>query len=392
MSTHSVLSPSSAGRWMACTPSARLEQQFPDKSGEAALEGVLAHALAERMLHSLISGKPEAYDEALTELAKDSLYSPDMLSYVESYVSYVESYVSYVESRFLDARLSTPDAILFIEQSLDLSFIIPEAFGTADAIIIADGTMEVIDLKFGKGVPVNAVNNRQIMLYALGAIHSFGLAYDIRNVLMTIYQPRLANVSSFEMTAADLSNWSVQELEPKAKLAFAGQGDFVPGDHCRFCKARAQCKAFADHNLVLAQHDFKDHTLLSDNQVSSILLLADQFKRWLSDIEEYALNASVETGKQWPGLKLVEGRSIRTWTSQDEVARTLIHAGIPEAIIYERKLLGLTAMEKVLSKKTFNELLSAFIVKPQGKPTLVPLTDKRPELSSASKDFTPLNP
>ena len=380
MSAHAVLSPSSAGRWMACTPSARLEQQFPDKSGEAALEGVLAHALAEQMLRFLTSGKQEPYDEALTELGKDRLFSPDMLSHVESYVSYVES-------RLLEARKSTPDAILFIEQSLDLSSIIPEAFGTADAVVIADVTMEVIDLKFGKGVPVSAVDNRQMILYALGAIHIFGLAYDIQNVLMTIYQPRLGNISSFEMTAGDLAIWSEQVLVPKARLAFAGEGDFVPGDHCRFCKARAQCKAFADQNLVLAQHDFKDHTLLSDNQVSSILLLADQFKRWLSDIEEYALNAALETGRQWPGLKLVEGRSVRTWTSQDDVALALVNAGIPEAVIYERKLLGLTAMEKVLSKKTFNELLSGLIVKPQGKPALVPLADKRPALNSASDDF-----
>jgi hypothetical protein len=300
---------------------------------------------------------------------------------------HVESYVTFVENQLLEARETTSDAVLLIEQLLDLRSWVPDGFGTADAVIIADDLMEIIDLKFGKGVPVSATGNKQMMLYALGAIHKFGIVYDIHTVRMTIFQPRLDNVSTFEMSADALQHWADTSLAPLARLAFAGEGDFIPGDHCRFCKARSQCKAFADQNLVLAKHDFKDQTLLSDNQISSILLLADQFKRWLSDLEEFALSAAVTSGKQWPGLKLVEGRSIRQYSSQDEVARTLIHAGIPEAIIYERKLLGLTAMEKVLSKKTFNELLSGLIITPQGKPALVPIDDKRSELNSASKDF-----
>ena len=381
MSTHAVLSPSSAGRWLACTPSARLEQQFPDHSGEAALEGVLAHALAELMLRTRSSEQPEFLSEEIAAIKQHARYSEDMLYHVESYVTFVEN-------QLLEARETTSDAVLLIEQLLDLRSWVPDGFGTADAVIIADGLMEIIDLKFGKGVPVSATGNKQMMLYALGAIHKFGIVYDIHTVRMTIFQPRLDNVSTFEMSADALQHWADISLAPLARLAFAGEGDFIPGDHCRFCKARAQCKAFADQNLVLAKHDFKDQTLLSDNQISSILLLADQFKRWLSDLEEFALSAAVNFGKQWPGLKMVEGRSIRTWTSQDEVARTLIHAGIPEAIIYERKLLGLTAMEKVLSKKTFNDLLSGLIIKPQGKPALVPLDDKRSELNSASKDFS----
>jgi len=380
MSAHAVLSPSSAGRWLVCTPSARLEQQFPDQSGEAALEGVLAHALAELILQSRISDQPGSYSDEISAIKQHARYSEDMLFHVESYVTFVENQLQ-------EARETTPDAVLLIEQLLDLRSWVPDGFGTADAVIIADGLMDIIDLKFGKGVPVSATSNKQMMLYALGAIHKFGIAYDIHTVRMTIFQPRLDNVSTFEMSADALQHWADTSLAPLARLAFAGEGDFIPGDHCRFCKARAQCKAFADQNLVLAKHDFKDQTLLSDSQISSILLLADQFKRWLSDLEEFALSAAVSSGKQWPGLKLVEGRSIRTWTSQDEVARTLINAGIPEAIIYERKLLGLTAMEKVLSKKTFNELLSGLIIKPQGKPALVPLNDKRNELNSASKDF-----
>jgi hypothetical protein len=380
MSAHAVLSPSSAGRWLVCTPSARLEQKFPDQSGEAALEGVLAHALAELMLRTRSSEQPDIYSDEIAAIKQHARYSEDMLFHVDSYTTFVENQLQ-------EARETTPDAVLLIEQLLDLQSWVPDGFGTADAVIIADGLMEIIDLKFGKGVPVSATSNKQMMLYALGAIHKFGIVYDIHTVRMTIFQPRLDNVSTFEMSADALQHWADISLAPLARLAFAGEGDFIPGDHCRFCKARAQCKAFADQNLVLAKHDFKDQTLLSDSQISSILLLADQFKRWLSDLEEFALNAAVSSGKQWPGLKLVEGRSIRTWTSQDEVARTLIQAGIPEAIIYERKLLGLTAMEKVLSKKTFNDLLSGLIIKPQGKPALVPLNDKRNELNSASKDF-----
>ena len=380
MSAHAVLSPSSAGRWLVCTPSARLEQKFPDQSGEAALEGVLAHALAELMLRTRSSEQPGMYSDEISAIKQHARYSEDMLFHVESYVTFVENQLQ-------EARESTTDAVLLIEQLLDLRSWVPDGFGTADAVIIADDLMEIIDLKFGKGVPVSATSNKQMMLYALGAIYKFGIAYDIHTVRMSIFQPRLDNVSTFEMSADALQHWADTSLAPLARLAFAGEGDFIPGDHCRFCKARAQCKAFADQNLVLAKHDFKDQTLLSDNQISSILLLADQFKRWLSDLEEFALSAAVSSGKQWPGLKLVEGRSIRTWTSQDEVARTLINAGIPEAIIYERKLLGLTAMEKALSKKTFNDLLTGLIIKPQGKPALVPLNDKRTELNSASKDF-----
>jgi len=380
MSAHAVLSPSSAGRWLVCTPSARLEQKFPDQSGEAALEGVLAHALAELMLRTRSSEQPGMYSDEISAIKQHARYSEDMLFHVESYVTFVENQLQ-------EARETTPDAVMLIEQLLDLRSWVPDGFGTADAVIIADDLMEIIDLKFGKGVPVSATSNKQMMLYALGAIYKFGIAYDIHTVRMSIFQPRLDNVSTFEMSADALQHWADTSLAPLARLAFAGEGDFIPGDHCRFCKARAQCKAFADQNLVLAKHDFKDQTLLSDNQISSILLLADQFKRWLSDLEEFALSAAVSSGKQWPGLKLVEGRSIRTWTSQDEVARTLINAGIPEAIIYERKLLGLTAMEKALSKKTFNDLLSGLIIKPQGKPALVPLNDKRTELNSASKDF-----
>lgn len=383
--SHAVLSPSGAARWLACPPSARLEQQFPDTAGEAAREGTLAHALGECLIR-YYTGKTgkAAFEKELSGIRADSMYNPDM-------EDYAEGYAAFVNERYTEACGRTKDAVLGIEEKLDLTEFVPEGYGTGDAIVIADGVLDIIDLKYGKGVPVYPENNRQMMLYALGALHGYGFLYDISVVRMTIYQPRLDNISSWELPAEELCRWAEEELRPRAKLAFEGKGEFCPGAHCRFCKAKAQCAALAGDNLRLARYEFRSAELLTDRDVSAILTVADRFRNWLSSVEDYALREAVNSGKKWEGFKLVEGRSNRVYTDPDKVAETLMAEGYPEALIYEKKLLGISAMEKTITKKVFACLPEGLIRKPPGAPVLVLLSDKRPEMGStadAINDFS----
>lgn len=309
----------------------------------------------------------------------------------EDMMNHAEAYAAFVLERYAQAQKITPDAIIQIETKLNLTDYVPEGFGTGDAIIIADGVLEIIDLKYGKGVQVSCVKNKQMMLYALGAFQESSFLYDIHTIRMSIFQPRLDNISSWELPVEELIKWSREELIPIAALAFEGKGDFCPGDHCRFCRARIRCKALADQNMTVARYEFKEGQLLSDREVSAILSCSSDIKKWLSAVEEYALIEARDNGKIWEGFKLVEGRSVRTYSDPDTVASTLIDAGYPEEIIYQRSLLGITAMEKAITKKKFTELLNDLIAKPQGLPTLVPLSDKRPALSSsesAKHDFS----
>lgn len=385
MAAHAILSPSSASRWLACTRSARLEQQFPDRSGAAASEGTLAHSLGELMISSKTKRILKAtYTKGLKDIKSNSQFEDAMLDYMDDYATYV------VE-QFSKAQAHTKDAILFLEQKLNLTDYVPDGFGTGDVVIIADRVMDIIDLKYGKGVPVSAVNNKQMMLYSLGALREFDYMYDIQIVRMTIYQPRIDNISTFEMSVADLKEWAENELKPRAALAFAGEGEFAPGEACRFCKAAATCKANADYNLELAKYEFKSGDLLEDEEVSGILNRADMFTKWLNAVEDYALQEAVVNGKKWPGYKLVEGRSNRAYTDEAKVAEVLTSKGLSEDSIYSpRKLLGITAMEKALGKSDFSTYLSSLVVKPAGKPTLAPVSDKRPEYNSndgAAMDF-----
>jgi hypothetical protein len=384
MITHAVLSPSGAHRWLNCTPSARLEQKFPDTAGEIAREGTLAHRLSELLLRQQLKQVSKAiFTKELKEIESDPLYDHSMHEHAESYCAFVLE-------RFSEAQAHTKDAIIFLEHKLNLTDYIPEGFGTGDAIIIADGVMDICDLKYGKGVLVDAKNNKQMMLYSLGALRDFDFVYDIHSVRMTIFQPRIDNYSSWEMTVEDLREWADEELKPKAALAFKGEGEFVPGSHCQFCRVKATCKAFANYNLEVAKYEFKDPALLDDLEITDILNRADIFSNWLNSVEEHALAEAVNNQKKWPGYKLVEGRSNRTYTSSDLVASKLLKAGFAEEIIYKKEVLGITAMEKTLGKKEFNIYLSDLVIKPPGKPTLVPESDKRPEYSSterAAKDF-----
>lgn len=380
--SHAVLSPSSASRWLSCTPSARLEMQYPDKAGDYAKEGTLAHEFGELRLkrYSGEINNLEEWTERTSEFVKDSLYS-------ESLEEYAGSYADFVWEKYLLAQKTTSDAVLRIEEKIDLTAYVPEGFGTGDAVILADGTMEIIDLKYGKGVQVSAVENKQMMLYALGALDMFGFMYAIHTVRMTIYQPRLDNVSEWEMPVEELLMWGMNELAPRAKMAFAGEGSFIPGKHCQFCRAKAQCRALAEKNMEIAQHEFDDASLLSDAEISKVLEQMDIFRNWMSAVEEYALQAALN-GKAFPGFKLVEGRSNRKYVDEKKVADRLIENGYKSDLIYEpAKLKTITAMEKLVTKKAFTAILGDLIIKPQGKPTLVPVSDKRQEWNSAENDF-----
>jgi len=315
-------------------------------------------------------------------MKKDDFYSQEM-------EDYVGRYVELVIERINEARAKTEDAAVIIEQRLDFSEWVPDGFGTGDVVVIADGVLEIIDLKYGKGVPVSAEGNPQLRLYALGAVHQFSILYDVEAVRMTIIQPRLDNISTDELTADELLTWADEVVKPKAEEADAGDGEFVPGDHCRFCKARFKCRARADANLELAKLDFEKPPLLSNDEVAGVLKKAVELQKWAADVQSYALDQAENHGGKFPGWKLVEGRSNRKYTDEDAVFKKL-KAGYDEDRIAPRKLLGITKMEKEIGKKIFISQLSDLVIKPSGKPTLVEESDKRAELNSvasAEDDF-----
>lgn len=382
MAEHALLSASSASRWMACPPSARLEQGYENKTSTFAQEGTLAHELGELSLrYQLGEIAKRSYDSKVKKLTtKNELYSADMPDYVEIYTDTCMEKVA-------EAKATTKDAIAIVEQRLNFSEWVPEGFGTGDFVIIADGTMEICDLKYGKGVPVSAIGNKQMRLYALGAIAEFEFLYDIEKVKMTIIQPRLDSISTDEMTAEDLLKWAEGELKPTAELAFKGEGEFCAGDHCTFCNAKAVCKARADKNMELAQYEFADSNVLSHEEIADILGKADELAKWAKDVQEYALDAAVNNGVIFPGYKVVEGKSNRKYTDEAKIAEILLKQGFIETIIYTKKLTGITNMEAAIGKKEVNRLLGDYIEKPQGKPTLAVESDKRPIFNSAKSDF-----
>lgn len=367
---HAILSASSSHRWLNCPPSARLCETYEDKGSNYAAEGTDAHSLCEFKLRKALGMGAVDPSEHLT------WYNEEMEDCANGYATYI---MELVES----AKETCADPVVLIEQRVDFSRWVEQGFGTSDAIIIADGTLRVIDYKHGLGVLVEADNNPQMMCYALGALELFDAIYDIDSVAMTVYQPRRQNVSTFEMSKDDLYRWAEEVLKPTAELAFAGDGNFLCGEWCGFCKAKHECRARAEANLLLAQYDFNLPPLLEDSEIEVILSRADQLVSWVNDIKEYALQQAI-SGKDWTGFKLVEGRSNRRYTDEAAVTQAVTNAGFDP---YERKLLGITAMQKLLGKSRFEELLSAYIEKPQGKPTLVPESDKRPVMNNAKTDF-----
>jgi hypothetical protein len=305
---------------------------------------------------------------------------------------HVDTYLELVWERYNALKVEGFDPVIFIEQRVDFSNIVPEGFGTCDCVIIGDGgrVLEIIDLKFGKGVPVFAESNTQMMLYALGALNEFGCVYEPSMVRMTICQPRLDNVSTSEISVDELIIFGESYIKPRAQMAWAGEGEFVPGEHCRFCRVKATCRARAEMALELTKYDFKQPELLEVGEIAVILEQADELRKWAEDIQEYAFAEAHYHGVKFPGWKLVEGRSNRKYTNPAAVVEKLKSAGFDEEKLFEKEILGITAMEKVVTKKLFDELLADLVVKPAGKPTLVPESDKRPELNSnanAAEDF-----
>lgn len=381
---HAKLSASGAKRWMACTPSVVLEEQFPESTSTYAEEGTFAHSLGELIInYNLGTIKKAAYTKQSNQLKKNEYYNQDLQDYVEEYAGQVYEFIN-------EAKAKCKDVLVLTEQKLDFSEYVPEGFGTGDVVIIADGELHVIDLKYGKGVGVSAEENPQLRLYGIGALAEFNMLYDIERVRTTIIQPRLEMTTSEILTVEELTFWAENEVKPKAELAMAGKGEFFVGDHCKFCRARKTCRARAEYNLELTKMEFNTPGLLEDSEIGEVLKRAEQLANWVKDVTEYALEEAIN-GKKWDGWKLVEGRSNRKYVDDVKVANTLKGAGYEEAVLYEKKLYGITAMEKLVGKKKFTELLTDLIEKPQGKPTLVDENDKRPELSStqsAKDDFT----
>lgn len=381
---HAMLSSSGSKRWLTCTRSAMLELEFKEEKSSYAEEGTLAHEIGELMLSlylKLIS--KQSYTRRFNKLKENSFYCKEMEDYVRVYVDYCIEKINEAYSR-------SKDAVVLLEQKLDFSNYVPEGFGTGDLLIISDSILEIVDLKYGKGVAVDAIDNTQMMLYALGALNQFECLYDIEKLRMTIVQPRLDSISRDEVSVEKLTEWAESYVKPRAEMAFRGEGEFCPGEHCRFCRARYACRARAEENLRLDKYDFKAPELLTDEEISQILSGLDDLQKWANDIYSYALEQAENHGKKWPGYKLVEGKSSRKYKDEALVAETLIAAGIEEGKIYNKSLLTITAMEKLLGKKQLADLLGDLIIKPMGKPTLVPEMDKGPELNSlksAQSDF-----
>ena len=375
MPNHAYLSASASERWLKCPPSAKLCAQMEDMGSPYAQQGTDAHALCQYLVEKALGRDTRDPTEDLT------WYDAEMQEAAEGYTVFVMEQVA-------QAKELCPDPLVCVEQTLDFSKWVEHGFGTGDCVIVADDLLHIVDFKYGVGVLVSAsgedgTGNSQLKCYALGALDTFGDLYDIRRIRLSIFQPRRDNVDTFEMTKEDLLNWADGTLAPIAKLAYVGEGDFCAGDHCTFCKVKAVCRERANYNMALAAYDFADPPTLDTAEIAAILPQIDSLVSWAEDIKTFALEQAL-SGTKYPGFKLVEGKSNRKYRDEAEVAKVVSEAGYEP---YEHKLLGITAMTKQLGKKRFDELLQGLIVKPTGKPVLVPETDKRPEFSSAANDF-----
>ena len=380
---HAVLSASAAHRWMNCPGSISLCQGIPDKGSSYAEEGTLAHSLAELIINYNLSRMTKAeFKKAMKDIESNSFYCQEMQDYIRDYTERIWELMN-------EAKAVCRDAELLTEQRLDFSAWVPGGFGTGDVVIVYDKVIHICDLKYGKGVGVSAEQNPQLMLYGLGALSTYDMLYDIETVKLTIIQPRLDSISTYEISAEELQKWGDAVVKPAAAAALADNAECTAGDWCRFCKAKAVCRARKDAMTELAKLEFKDARLLDDSEIGEVLRLAEQLTAWAGDVKEYA-QEEAEKGKKWDGWKLVEGRSNRKYSDEAKVAEALKNAGYDEALLYEKKLYGITAMEKIIGKKPLAEFCGALIIKPPGKPVLVPESDKRPEINSADsavKDF-----
>ena len=376
---HATLSASSSHRWLMCPPSVKLSEQFADKPSVYAEEGTFLHELSEMKLHRYLGDvPPEVLEAQYAEHRDNDFYSDEAENVTDEYVDFCIETIEAV-------RASCPDPLILVEHRLDFSEYVPDGFGTGDLVIVADGVLEIADFKGGRGVRVEADHNSQLMLYGLGALLEFDPLYDIKTVRMTIVQPRLNNISTYETTAEELILWAECEVKPKAPLAAKGEGEFCAGEWCRFCKARYTCRKRSEYHMRLAERDFKQPDLLTDEEILDILPVAESLNNWVQDLISYATQQAVN-GKEWPGYKLVVGRSVRRYTSEAEVIKAATEAGFTD--IYKTTLLGVGDLEKRMGRKKFSEVLGKYVIKPVGAPQLVPESDPRKPYSDAASDFS----
>lgn len=364
---HATLSASGAHRWLNCTASPSLEAGLPSTAGEAAAEGTRAHSMAEAKLRARLTGETYTGES-----------SGEMGEATDAYVDLVTT---------IATGLSPADVA--VEQRVDFDHLVPGGFGTADCVILSDKVLHIVDLKYGMGVRVEAEGNPQLRLYALGALAEFGILYDFETVRMTIFQPRLDSTSTAEMTRAELEEWGETVVAPAARAADAGQGEFRPGEWCRWCKAKAICRARAEENLALARLEFAPAPTLEPEEVASVVEQAGRLASWAKDVESWAKDRLKE-GTEMPGLKLIAGRGRRSFTDADRVATVASEAGYTT---HEMRLLPLTSIEKQMGKKTFAELLGDLVTKTEGEPQLVAASDPRPAWTpvTAETEFTKEN-
>lgn len=367
--THALLSASSAHRWLNCTPSALLEAGKPDKDSTASLEGTAAHALAEWKLAEMLGRGPGARPQSTYDTG-------EMDEHTSAYVTHV--------NQLLDDH-EGPSRV-FIEQRLDYSKYAPDGYGTGDCVIVSDGLLDIVDFKYGQGVLVEAEQNPQLKLYALGALEAFQDIYRVDQVRATIFQPRRDNTVRVEYSRSELVEWGQQTVKPAATLAAKGKGEFKAGPWCQFCKLAPTCRARAEENLKLARLEFKPGPELSDEEVAQVLRQLPDLAKWAAEVEKYATQAAVSQGKQWEGMKLVAGRSVRKYADENQVIQAARDAGYKDGDIFEQKLITLTRMEKLVGKKQFTQIFDGLVVKPEGKPTLVPMSDRRKALDLATPE------
>lgn len=379
---HAKLSASGANQWLNCPPSIKASEGVGDTSSEFAREGTFAHELSELYFSNLYENLSDADFKQQLEQSKSNEY------YSEELREYVEQYVDIVEEKINEAK-AQDEPILFFEHRLDLTRYVPESFGTGDVVVYYNGTVEIIDLKYGKGVEVSALNNPQLRLYGLGAYELLKDFEDVHTIKMTIVQPRLHNISSETVDAADLVEWGLNTVKPQAIKAHNGEGEFKAGSHCRFCKIRHTCRARAEANNVEAE-DMAEPYTLTDDELSALLHRLPEIKRWASDVEEYCKSQAVENKREFDGWKVVEGRANRKYADEQQVYERLTEQYDPKDVS-ETKVLSISKLEKQLGKKEVDGILGKLVVKPQGKPTLVTEDDKRePIMQSAEKDFSDL--
>ena len=372
MEKHALLNASSSHRWLTCPPLPRLENFFEKEVSEVANEGTDAHRLSEYKLRKVLGEK--------VRKPKLKYFDKDMDNYTDDYVNYIVETIENIKK-------STKDPIVLVEQRLDFSNYVPDGFGTGDCIIIADKILHIIDLKYGRGVEVSAEENPQMMLYALGALNIYDALYDIDEVVMTIFQPRKYNISSSKNSVEELKNWADTVLKEKAELAFNGLGVVTYGPWCQFSNCNVVLRARKDYHDKLMRFQLCSPHLLNDAEIEEVLEHIDDLVKWASEIKEYATKITLENDKEWSNYKLVEGRSIRKIKDEERVAEILKENGYND--IYRTSLLTLTELQKLLGKDKFNELLGDYIIKPEGKPTLVLKSDKRKEIvkHDVNKEF-----